>query len=471
MEFLKNLLRRIGVTKDNNENFIGKNSGNEILDKLKLDDMCNDLASKIKSENSRIDNLKKSLESRLSTIENLKTARDTLSDRLNRQRTILDGMRGRAQMLNKNMALNRYLAFAQAIGTAAEECRASVYLAHGVQALPAVDRLRELTGGMSACDVIEIPSFARRAIPSQWDISVLKTIDHALAGYLREADFLTTVGWALADLITAEHGYDDVRVIPNYRHFEEFPYNTKIKDQFSIPENATVVLCISKIASGFEDVLHAISKLGANLHIVTIGNFVPDSYRDEIEQLRDTLGLQGRVHFRGPVPYAELGAFCAGADVGLIVRDPAIANNHISLPNRVFDYLASNLPIVSPLMPDIHRILSENDCGVTIPDITPEAWADGIGQALMRKDHLRANAAKAAARYTWESLENDGLHAAFNHTDSITFVGFNNLAKNNRTMRMAASLVAKGVHVKVASPLEDNDNLPDGVEKIALQKF
>ena len=371
-------------------------------------------------------------------------------------------------MFSKNLAINRYLAFAQMVGDRAEECRADVYIGHGVQALPAVDRLKQLNGGLAACDVIEIPSFAKRAVPSKLDPSVLKMIDHGLAGYLREADFLVTVGWALGDLISADH--PDVRVIPNYRRYEEFPRNTKIREEFRIPDHAAVVLCISTITSGFGDVLRALARLDDSVHLVTIGKFVPDAYREEIENLRDTLKLQDRVHFRGAIPYEELGPFCSGADVGLIVLDPSIPNNHISLPNRLFDYLAANVPIVSPMMPDIYRVISEHECGVTIDNITPAAWVDGIRQALAQKDAMRRNAAAAAAKLTWESLEEDALHKAYNNAGTVTFVGFNNLAQNNRTMRIAASLANRGVTVKVASPMEETDVLPDGVIPVRMQK-
>lgn len=373
-------------------------------------------------------------------------------------------------MFNQNLAINRYIYSAQLMDGVAEDCRADIYIGHGVQALPAADRLRTINGGLAACDVIETPSFAKRAVPSTWDPIMLKMLDHGLSGYLQDADFLTTVGWALRDLIRAEHGHNDVRVVPNYRRFEEHPWNNQIRETCSIPKQADVLLCISTIASGFEDVLQALLELSDDTHLVVVGKFVPQSYRLKIDELRNKFGLKARVHFLEPLPYKDLASFCAGADVGLIVRDPTITNNYVSLPNRVFDYLAASLPIVSPMMPDIHRILSERDCGVTIPDISPTAWASGIREVLDRKDLLRRNAAKAAHHFSWESLEEGNLHSTFNRADSVTFVGFNNLAKNNRTMRLTESLVAKGVTVKVASVFEEGDRLPDGVIGIPLPK-
>lgn len=371
--------------------------------------------------------------------------------------------------IRPNAPLNRYLTFAQRVGARAEECRADVYLAHGVQALPAVDRLRELTGGVAACDVIEIPSFAARAIPSKWDPTVLKTIDHALLGYLQEADFALTVGWALGDIVSKTNA--DIRVLPNWRNHAELTVSNELREEFAIGREAKVVLAISTITSGFEQVLEAFVKMDRDCHLVVVGTFAPVEYGEQITALRAALGLEGRVHFRGPVPYQKMIEYCGGADIGLIVRDPSIPNNYISLPNRVFDYLACGLPIVAPMMPDIDKILRIYDCGLSIDDITAEAWADGVVRALERQDEMRAGTVEASARMTWENLERDRLLDVFGRPSSVTFVWFNDLTLNNRTMRMATSLTRLGVAAKVACPMSETSTVPDGVSAIPFEKY
>ncbi|WP_340110615.1 glycosyltransferase [Pikeienuella sp. HZG-20] len=378
-------------------------------------------------------------------------------------------LRGRLDRVAPNAPLNRFLAFAQDIGARAEECRADVYLAHGVEALPAADRLRALQGGAAACDVIEIPSFAARAILSKWEPTVLKTIDHALLGYLREADFALTVGWALGDIVSKTNA--DVRVVPNWRNHAELTVSNELREEFGLGPDAKVVLAISTIASGFEQVLEAFARMGGDVHLVVVGTFAPLEYGEQITALRAALGLESRVHFRGPVPYRKMIEYCGGADIGLIVRDPSIPNNYISLPNRVFDYLACGLPIVAPMMPDIDKILRTYDCGLSIDGVTAEAWADGVARALERRDEMRAGTIEASARMTWENLERDQLLDVFGRPFSVTFVGFNDLTLNNRTMRMATSLTRLGVAAKVACPMSETSTVPDGVIAIPFEKY
>lgn len=402
-------------------------------------------------------------------IETMRSSITAQTERIEKLRTSHAAARARLVQTAPNAPLNRFLAFAQGVAARAEECRADVYLAHGVQALPAVDRLRAITGGTAACDVIEIPSFSMRAIPSKWDPTVLKTLDHAFQGYLREADFALTVGWALGDIIAQVN--PDVRVVPNWRNHAKLTVTGALREEFAIAPDAKVVLAISTIASGFEDVLEAIAAMQGDVHLVIVGTFAPREYEERIIALCSTLGLDDRVHFRGPVPYHDMIGYCGGADIGLIVRDPSIPNNYISLPNRVFDYLACGLPIVAPRMPDIHRILETHNCGLSIDAITATAWAKGIAEAIGRRDEMRMGAIEASAQMTWETLERDRLLEALGNPSSVTFAGFNDLTLNNRTMRMARSLTRLGVTAKVACPMSKDATVPDGVIAIPFEKY
>ena len=65
----------------------------------------------------------------------------------------------------------------------------------------------------------------------------------------------------------------------------------------------------------------------------------------------------------------------SGADLGLIVLDTRIFNNRLSLPNRIFDYMASGLPVCCPEIPDIARILRAHDMGVVVGPLDAAGWA------------------------------------------------------------------------------------------------
>jgi glycosyltransferase involved in cell wall biosynthesis len=174
------------------------------------------------------------------------------------------------------------------------------------------------------------------------------------------------------------------------------------------------------------------------------------------------LGIERRVHLLDRVPYEELTQLASGADAGLVVLDPAIENHRLSLPNRLFDYMASGLPVISPDIPDVARIVRERKFGVILDHIEAPSWARGISAALANRDAMGANSAAASQQLSWDTL-GDAIHAAYAHAASITFIGYSRIISNNRTRRIVKTLLRRGVAVTVCCP-HDGPSTPEVTE-------
>lgn len=69
------------------------------------------------------------------------------------------------------------------------------------------------------------------------------------------------------------------------------------------------------------------------------------------------------VAFRDPVPKSELPSLLAACDIGLHTLTPlALFEQGIS-PNKVFDYMAAGLPVVSNSGTALHRVMTSDECG------------------------------------------------------------------------------------------------------------
>jgi glycosyltransferase involved in cell wall biosynthesis len=368
-----------------------------------------------------------------------------LRERLQTQRSRIEQLAQIAARYSTNGPTNGILRFARQAYEAAEVLRAEVHIAHGVPALPAADMVARTTGGRLICDVIEIPSFVGRC---RWHPTNLAFLDLAFESYLRRCDGLLTVGWALKGEI--EQYGPPVHVIPNYRRAESLVPSTRLRERCGLGPGDVLLLMLSSNASGMEAVIESLLLLPPNLHLAVVGWIVPAAYRERILALVREHGLEPRFHLFGPVPYDELTGTASGADLGLIVRDPAIPNNRVSLPNRIFDYMFSGLPVCCPDIADISRILREREMGVVVTRPDAQGWAGAIMAALARKEEMRVNALAASREMVWERLE-EPLHEALGRPSSVTYFGYNDLTRNNRTLRMAASLAKRGTAVTICT--------------------
>lgn len=71
----------------------------------------------------------------------------------------------------------------------------------------------------------------------------------------------------------------------------------------------------------------------------------------------------GNVDFREPVPKTELPALLKACDVGVHVVAPLSVFDHGMSPNKLFDYMAAELPVVSNAAGPLRRVLADRECG------------------------------------------------------------------------------------------------------------
>ena len=115
-----------------------------------------------------------------------------------------------------------------------------------------------------------------------------------------------------------------------------------------------------------------------------------------------------RVTFAGSLAYEAMPAALAAADVGAAPFAPEahapLRHGFYWSPLKVFEYMASGLPVVAPLLPRLRAILAEGEAGLLYDGAAPDALANAL-DALADDDRRRRLGAAARRRaerhYSW----------------------------------------------------------------------
>jgi glycosyltransferase involved in cell wall biosynthesis len=130
---------------------------------------------------------------------------------------------------------------------------------------------------------------------------------------------------------------------------------------------------------------------------------------------RAATGLDG-VMFTGAVPHGDMPAALAAADIGVAPFDPGahppLALGFYWSPLKVFEYMASGLPVVAPAIAGMRRILEDGREGLLYDPDDPGGLAAAL-ERLMDPDERRrlgvAARARAVRDFSWarhcETLE------------------------------------------------------------------
>jgi glycosyltransferase involved in cell wall biosynthesis len=120
------------------------------------------------------------------------------------------------------------------------------------------------------------------------------------------------------------------------------------------------------------DLAVALLTRGAAARIVLIGT---GPMEDHVA--RATGPVRDVVSMLGPVPAHDMPGYVASFDVGLLLGREDVG--HYS-PMKLYEYMASGVPVVAPQVGQVARVVTEAHAGVLVPHDDPRAIADAIAR-------------------------------------------------------------------------------------------
>ena len=207
---------------------------------------------------------------------------------------------------------------------------------------------------------------------------------------------------------------------------------------------------------GCEQLIEAMTSLPA-AHLVFLGSSPFSGYEDGLRRHAVALGVSDRTHFLPSVPLEELLSWTADADVGVSLLQDTCENHRLALPNKLFEYLAAGVPVVTSDFPAMRRVVADYGVGW----VTQPARADAIAAALERaleqreNDALHARIGEAARELNWRNERTrllDMYDGLFKQRSRRALIFVRNPATHDaRVAREAATLEAEGLEPVVVA--------------------
>lgn len=154
---------------------------------------------------------------------------------------------------------------------------------------------------------------------------------------------------------------------------------------------------------GVEELVMAMSFLDpARFHLLIIGG--GDIFH-RIEQMVAEEGLSDRITLLPKVPFEVLRSVTRLADLGLSLDKPTNLNHIYGLPNKIFDYLHSGVPVLVSRLVELEKIVNAYEVGGFIDNHEPAHIASRIAEMLkdpVRLETWKRNTEKIREELNWE---------------------------------------------------------------------
>ena len=154
---------------------------------------------------------------------------------------------------------------------------------------------------------------------------------------------------------------------------------------------------------GIEKLLEVVKAM-PEVNALILGNGSED-YLNSLKALTEEYGIMPRVLFHPAVPITELRKYVGAADLGMVTI-PAVAKSYYyMLPNKFFENIQSETPIIGSNFPEISRLVKQYGIGLVCdPDSTEDICAC-VRRMLTDKefyDACKKNTLKAKEELCWE---------------------------------------------------------------------
>lgn len=176
---------------------------------------------------------------------------------------------------------------------------------------------------------------------------LLRRIERFL--YRRADRIVVVTGGMIQYLLDEGVKRSQIVLIPNGADVEDFASTTskaEWRTRFDLSGFVAIYAGAHGVANGLTSVLDAAKDLQVELPDVRFVLIGSGPTKDDLIERSVQLGLTN-VEFREPIPKSEIRGLLASADVGLHCLVDVPLFKHGLSPNKVFDYLAAGLPVVT----------------------------------------------------------------------------------------------------------------------------
>ena len=271
------------------------------------------------------------------------------------------------------------------------------YMIHKLRGIPLIYDSHEYFTG--------VPELVnRKSVQSVW-----KKIEKNIFPKLNE---VITVNESIALLYEKEYGIRP-KVI---RNISSKPLNVvkRSRKELGLPGDKFILILQGSginVDRGGEEMVEAMQFIeGAILLIIGGGDVI-----EKLHQLVDQFNLKDKIIFKPKQEYSKLLEFTSCADLGLTLDKDTNINYRFSLPNKLFDYIHSGIPVLATPLPEIKKIIEQYDIGDFIPTHNPKNIAKKVNE-IIENQHImekwKKNCIFASSQLTWQK-ESEKLQSIF----------------------------------------------------------
>ncbi len=232
---------------------------------------------------------------------------------------------------------------------------------------------------------------------------IQKTLTKKLENFLiKYANAVITVSDAIANEYVKLYNIKKPALVLNTPMYKEVDKKDIFRKTFGITKDKTIFLYQGALMKGrgINILLDTFKQLDDKSAIVFMGFGILEN------EIRTISKEYNNIYFHNAVTPDVLLDYTCSADFGISTIEDTCLSYRYCLPNKMFEYIMAEIPVIVSNLPEMKKLIEDNNIGIVSNDNTSEELVKAISKAtLLDKEELNKNLKKVKMVHNWESQE------------------------------------------------------------------
>ncbi len=216
---------------------------------------------------------------------------------------------------------------------------------------------------------------------------------------------IITVNDSIAKLYSDKY-HVKVKVIRNVSPTLKIEY-MKSRSELNLPEDKFIIILQGSGINqkrGAEEAVTAMRNIEKAILLIIGGGDVLTTLKKMVDEFQ----IQERVKFLPKMPYQEMMQYTRNANLGLAIDHNDVLNHKLALPNKLFDYIQAEIPILSSKLIEVRKIIEKHNIGYVLEnELTSHNLSLKINEIIaiqkVEIHELKQNLLLAKKEENWET--------------------------------------------------------------------
>lgn len=219
---------------------------------------------------------------------------------------------------------------------------------------------------------------------------------------IKKADIVFTVSDSIANEYVRLYGIVKPKIVLNTPHLIDLEKSNYFKDKFKLSDDSMVFLYQGSLSMGrgVERLIKIFSNTADSKILVFMG------YGPLTDIVKKASQNNDNIYYHEAVSPVDLLTYTCSADIGIAYVEDCCLNHTYCLPNKLFEYIMANIPVLVPDLCEMRKFVTENNAGFVMDgrtNVEISKCINGITKESLEK--VSKNLHKVRTVYNWTNQE------------------------------------------------------------------